>query len=164
MEYALKLRGYEDTTIQQVMPIWEKHHKACESLNQDELNEIADEIFRMREFIDTFALPNTYQEFASDSNLYFLKPMYSSMPNDYLTELAKLDVPWLAIYGEQDPVINVKESIANIQKQMAAAQNHDCEIVRIKDVGHSFEYPGTRDYVRVENIIVNWLNKRISNH
>ena len=163
MKYALKIRGYEDTTIQQVMPLWEKHHKACESLNPDDLDEVAEGIFRMRKFIDPMALPNTYQEFESDSNLFFLKPMYSSMSKDYLTELAKLDVPWLAIYGEQDPVINVKESIENIQKQMASAQNHDCEIVRIKDVGHSFEYPGTRNYIRVEKIIVNWLNEQISN-
>jgi len=161
MAYALKTRGYEDATIQQVMPLWRKHHAAWESLNPDDLNEVADEIFKKRESIDPLALPNTYQEFFTDSNLFFLRPVYNSMSHDYISELANLDVPWLALYGELDPIINVPESVANIEKQMAAAGNKDCEIVIFKDVGHSFQNSETGEYLPNINVVINWLKEKI---
>lgn len=163
MRYALKVRGYADTTIQQVMPIRERQHAAWESQDTAELNEVAAEIMKMRKFIDPLALPNTRQEFLTDSSLFFLRPMYFSMPKDYMGELAKLDLPWLALYGELDSVINVRETIANIQKQMAAAKNQDYEIFMIDHVDHSFLNNDTQRYVPVVNIIVNWLSENISN-
>jgi pimeloyl-ACP methyl ester carboxylesterase len=163
MEYALGVRGYEDSTIKQVMPLWRKHHAACESLDPDEMNEVAGEIFRLREFIDPMALPNTRHEFLTDSNLFFLRPTYFSMSRDYVSELADLGVPWLAIYGQQDPIINVPESIENIEEQMATAGNTDYEIIVIKDVGHSFDNRETGKEVPIVNIVINWLEEILSN-
>lgn len=162
MEYALKTRGYEDTTIEKVMPLWRKHHAAWESFNPDEFDEVAAEIMKYRGFYDTFALPNTRDEFDTDSNLFFLRPPYFSMSNDYISELVKLDVPWLVLYGELDPIINARESIDNIHKQMKVAENSNYEVIVIEEVGHSFNNSKTGDHVPIENIVVNWLNEIIS--
>lgn len=159
IEYALKIRGYEDTTIEQVMPLWKKHHEACESQNLDDLNEVADEIMKKREYIDPMALPNTRQEFLTDSNLFFLRPVYNSMSINYFDELVGLDVPWLAYFGELDPIIDVRESVKNIQKQMAIAENKDYEIIVFENVGHSFENHETGEYIPTIRVIVNWLDE-----
>ncbi|UCD93537.1 MAG: alpha/beta fold hydrolase [Candidatus Zixiibacteriota bacterium] len=162
IEYALKVRGYEDSTIEQVMPLWRRHHTAWESLDPDDLNNVAEDIFKFREFIDPMALPNTRQEFLTDSNLFFLRPPYFSMSKDYTGELVNLDVPWLAIYGELDPIINVRESVENIRKQMTAGDNTQYEIIVIKSVGHSFNNSATREQVPVINVAINWINEMIS--
>jgi len=162
MEYALSLRGYADSTIEQVMPLWRKHHKAWESMNPDDLQEVADEITNKREYIDPMALPNTRQEFLADSNLFFLKPIYNSMSINYYGELANLKVPWLAFYGELDPIVNVLESVKNIQNQMAITGNKDYEIIVFKNVGHSFENRNTGENIPTIRVIVNWLNEIIS--
>lgn len=159
MEYALKVRGYEDTTIEQVMALWRKHHAAWESLDPRELDQVAEEIIKKRKYIDTFALPNTRQEFFADSNLFFLRPVYNSMSRDYLSELANLYVPWLALYGELDAVINVPESVENIKKQMAAAGNSDSEIIIFENVGHSFQNQDTGEYIPTINVVINWLKE-----
>ncbi|UCE65068.1 MAG: alpha/beta hydrolase [Candidatus Zixiibacteriota bacterium] len=160
MEYALKVRGYEDTTIEQVMPLWRKHHAAWESLDPRELNEVAEETIKKRKYIDTFALPNTRQEFFADSNLFFLRPVYNSMSRDYLGELVNLDVPWLALFGELDPVINVPESVENIKKQMSAAGNGDFEIIIFDNAGHSFQNQDTGEYIPTINVVINWLKEK----
>jgi len=162
IEYALHVRGYPDSLIEQIMPLWRKHHAACTSLDSAEMDAVAKEIFRLRETIDPFALPNTRQEFLTDSNLFFLRPQYFSMPNDYTGELVKLDVPWLAIYGELDPIINVQESVENIQKQMTAGNNTDYEIIVHEGVGHSFSDPETGKFVPDENIVINWIKEKVS--
>jgi len=161
MAYALKTRSYEDTTIQQVMPLWKKSHAAWESLNPDDLNKVADEIFKKRIYIDPMALPNTYNEFFTDSNLFFLRPVYNSMSHDYISELVNLDVPWLALYGALDPIINVPESVANIEKQMTTAGNKNCEIIIFKDAEHSFQNLKTGKYKPNINVIINWLNEKM---
>jgi pimeloyl-ACP methyl ester carboxylesterase len=162
IEYALEFRGYDDTTIEQVMPLWKKHHDAWESLDPEDLKAVAEEIFELREYIDPMALPNTRQEFLSDSNLFFLRPVYFSMSKDYFSELVSLDAPWLAFYGELDPIINVQESVDNIQKQMITGNNSNYEMIIIKNVGHSFDDVETGEFTPTENIIVNWINEIIS--
>jgi len=162
MEYALKVRGYQDTTIEHVIPLWRKHHEAWESLNPDDLNEVADEVIMKREYIDPMALPNTWQEFSTDSNLFFLRPVYNSMSLNYFDELVNLNVPWLAYFGELDPIINVRESVKNIQNQMAIAENKDYEIIVFKNVGHSFENNDTGEYILTIRVAINWLNEIIS--
>lgn len=162
MEYALKLRGYQDTTIKHVMPLWKKHHEAWESMNPDDLNEVAEGIMKKREFIDLMALPNTQQEFLADSNLFFLRPVYNSMSVNYFDELVNLDVPWLAYFGELDPIINVWESVKNIQNQMAIAGNKDYEIIVFKNVGHSLENNDTGEYIPTIRVVINWMNEIVS--
>lgn len=159
MEYALKVRGYEDSTIEKVMPLWRKHHAAWESQDPDSLNEVAEEIIKKRESIDPMALPNTRQEFLTDSSLFFLRPVYNSMSKDYIGELVNLDIPWLALFGELDPVIDVRHSVENIQKQMASAGNRDFEIITFKGVGHSLENRETGENVPTTNVVVNWLKE-----
>jgi pimeloyl-ACP methyl ester carboxylesterase len=163
IEYALKVRGYDDSTVKQVMPLWRRHHAARESLNPDDMNEVAEDIFKLREFIDPMALPNTRHEFLTDSNLFFLRPPYFSMSKDYISELVNLDVPWLAIYGELDSIINVRESIENIQKQMTVGDNTSYEIIVMKGVNHSFYHYETGEDIPIVNIVINWLKEIISN-
>jgi len=161
MEYALKARGYEDSTIEQVMPLWRKHHAAWESLEPDDFREVAEEIIKKREFIDAMALPNTRQEFVTDSGLFFLRPVYNSMSKNYFGELVNLDVPWLTYFGELDPIINVRESVKNITEQMAIAGNKDCEIIVFQNVGHSFENYDTGESIPTSTVVINWLKNVI---
>ncbi|MFH2035985.1 MAG: alpha/beta hydrolase [Candidatus Zixiibacteriota bacterium] len=163
IEYALKIRGYEDSTIEQVMPIWKKQHQAWKLQDSLKFAEVADEILLARESIDPMALPNTREEFYTDSNLFFLRPTYNSIQYDFFDELTELNSPWLSVYGELDSIISVPESISNLQRQMKIANNKDYEIVIYKNVGHSFQYLDTGEFAPEINIVINWLGELFNN-
>lgn len=161
INYALRSRGYSDSLMDVVMPLWRRHHAAWASRDPVEMRAIAAEIGRLRETIDTFALPSTEEEIINDTNLSFLKPGFNSMMTDYTSELRGLCVPFLALYGELDPIVDVPKSSANVREQMAIGGHRDFEIIVIDSAGHSLTHQRTREQTPTVNIILNWLEETL---
>jgi pimeloyl-ACP methyl ester carboxylesterase len=161
MEYSLHSRGYTDSLVDLVMPLWRRHHAAWASRNPAEMRAVAAEIERLRKVIDTFALPSTEEEIINDTNLSFLKPGFNSMMKDYTAELSGLRVPFLAMYGELDPIVDVPKSIANVQEQMTIGGHRKYEIIVIDSVGHSLTHQRTGEQTPTVNIILNWLEEAL---
>ena len=157
IENALKFRGYSNSLIQIVMPLWRRHHAAWAKSDTAELEAVAAQIAQLREKHDPLALPTPYQEVFTDSNLIFLWPSFRSASRDYLSELKHMHAKWLCIYGEKDMVVPVRSSIANIQTLMTQSGNNDYTIIVLPGVDHSFLDPKSRQQVPVIRIIVNWL-------
>ncbi|NIN01077.1 MAG: alpha/beta fold hydrolase [candidate division Zixibacteria bacterium] len=157
IEYALRYRGYADSLVQMVMPLWRRHHAAWAKSDTAELKAVAAQITEMRKHIDPLALPTPYQEVFADSNLIFLWPRFRSASRDYMSELKHMRAKWLCIYGEKDMVVSVQSSISNIPWLMKESGNDNYSIVVLPGVDHSFFNPETREQVPVIRIIVNWL-------
>jgi uncharacterized protein len=160
MEHTLRTRGYSDSLVERVMPLWRRHHAAWAHLDTLEFGALAREVVRLRDSLDPFLIPSTYEELLTDSNLYFLRPGFNSMSRDYTGELMGLHTPYLAILGELDSLINVRETVANIQKQVQAAGNEDCDLFVIKDADHSLVDRNTGRQLPVERILINWLRDK----
>jgi dienelactone hydrolase len=154
---ALRLRGYSDSLVQLVMPLWRRHHAAWAHGDTAELEAVAAEITEMREQIDPFALPTPYQEVFTDSNLIFLWPSFRSASRDYMSELKHMRAQWLCIYGAEDTIVPVGSSVDNIQRLMKESGNEDYSMIVLPGVDHSFFDPRTGEQVPVIRIIVNWL-------
>jgi dienelactone hydrolase len=161
IEGALRLRGYSDSLVQLVMPLWRRHHAAWAYADTAELEAVAAEITKMREQIDTFALPTPYQEVFTDSNLIFLWPAFRSASRDYMSELKHMRAQWLCLYGAEDTVVPVGSSVDNIARLMKESGNEDYSIIVLPGVNHSFFDPRTREQVPVIRIIVNWLQHAV---
>ncbi len=157
IKYALSVRGYSDSLISLVMPLWRRHHAAWENNDSTELKYVAEEIIEMRKYYDPLLLPSTYKEVETDTNLNFLKPTFISASKDYLTELKNLKVKWLSIYGELDRIVPVEPSINNIKRLMTESGNKQYGIIVIKETNHSFINSYTRVQTPVIYIIINWL-------
>jgi dienelactone hydrolase len=158
---ALKFRGYADSLVHIVMPLWRRHHAAWAHGDTAELEAVAAEITEMRKQIDPFALPTPYQEVFTDSNLVFLWPRFRSASRDYMSELKNMRAKWLCIYGEKDMVVSVQSSISNIPQLMKESGNADYSIIVLPGVDHSFFDPETSQQVPVIRIIVNWLKDSV---
>jgi dienelactone hydrolase len=158
---ALRLRGYSDSLVQLVMPLWRRHHAAWAHGDTAELETVAAEVTQMREQIDTFALPTPYREVFTDSNLIFLWPNFRSASHDYMSELKHMRAQWLCIYGAEDSIVPVGSSVDNIGRLMKESGNEDYSIIVLPGVDHSFFDPRTREQVPVIRIIVNWLEHAV---
>jgi pimeloyl-ACP methyl ester carboxylesterase len=88
-------------------------------------------------------------------------PTWNSMPNDYLSEMEHFTKPWLAIFGEVDTVVPTSQSVRNIQSLMAVSGNTDCAIVVLPRVGHAPVEVDTKRMVRIDNIVLNWLDAHL---
>jgi pimeloyl-ACP methyl ester carboxylesterase len=161
ISHALRSRGYADSLVDAVMPLWRKHHAAWDNADTAELQKVAEEISEKREIYDMFLLPTPYDEVFTDSNLIFLWPKFRSASRDYLPELESMCKKWLSIYGENDPIVPVTPCVQNIVKMMKTSGNDEYTIIILPDVGHSFANPATRQQIPVIRIVLNWLNKNI---
>jgi len=162
IDYALRSRGYADSLVEQVLPLWKRHHAAWAQDDTTALESVAAEIRDMRKQYDMFLLPTPYDEVFTDSNLVFLWPKFRSASRDYLAELKTMRKKWLSIYGEKDPIVPVTSCVRNIEMLMEESGNDDYAVIVLPDVEHSFINHDTRRQVPVIRIMVNWLNEKIN--
>lgn len=159
--YALRSRGYADSLVEQVLPLWKRHHAAWATADTAQLLMVAAEIRTARKNYDPFLLPTPYDEVFSDSNLVFLWPKFRSATRDYLSEMKTLRKKYLSIYGEKDPIVPVASCTRNIEALMQESGNNEYAVIVLPEVDHSFFNPTTQRQIPVIRIVVNWLNENV---
>jgi len=161
MNHALRARGYADSLVDKVMPLWQRHHAAWAHTDTTALKSVAAEIRELRKHHDMFLLPTPYNEVFSDSGLVFLWPQFRSAGRDYISEMKSMQARYLSIYGEKDPIVPVVSCVRHIERLMQESKNQDYDMIILPNVDHSFFYPGTRRQVPVLRIVINWLNENV---
>ncbi|RPJ44305.1 MAG: alpha/beta fold hydrolase [Candidatus Latescibacterota bacterium] len=162
IEYAMRSRGYADSLVTRVLPLWHRHHAAWARADTAALRAVAAEIATMRARYDPALLPTPYDEVFTDSNLVFMWPVFRSASRDYLVEMKTMRKKWLSIYGEKDPIVPVMSCVRNIDALMNASGNEEYAVIMLPGVDHSFFQVGTRDQVPVLRIVVNWLMTNVA--
>ena len=162
MEHALHVRGFPDSSIQAVMPLWRRSHAAWAQGDTTAHNAVAAEVRELSKKYDPAMLPTPYQEFFADSSLAFMWPRWRSAQRDYLSELRHLRAKWLCIYGEKDEIVPVASCVRTIEALMKEGENHGCAVVVLPGVDHSFVDPKTRTQVPIIRIMVNWLAESLT--
>jgi L-ascorbate metabolism protein UlaG (beta-lactamase superfamily) len=89
-------------------------------------------------------------------------PTWNSMGFDYLTELSKFTKPWLAVFGEVDRVVPSAASIRNIEHYMNLSGSKVCDIAVIPQCGHAPVNIETKRLIRIDHLILNWLDQNIA--
>jgi dipeptidyl aminopeptidase/acylaminoacyl peptidase len=162
MEHALLSRGFPDSLVQMVMPLWRRYNAAWAHGDTVAQKAITAEVRELRPKYDPGMLPATYQEFVADSSFAFMWPRWRSAQRDYLSELRHLKAKWLCIYGESDDRVPVSSCVRTINELMRDSGNRDCTIVVLPGVDHSFFDHRTGIQVPVMRIMVNWLTESVA--
>jgi dienelactone hydrolase len=162
IETALRTRGYADSLVQKVLPLWRRHHAAWAHADTSEHKAVAEEVYRLRKRYDPMMLPTPYREVFADSGLVFLWPKFRSAHRDYLSELKHMKRKWLSIYGEKDEIVPVSSCLRTIQALMKESSNREYAIIILPGVDHSFMNREARTQVPVVRIFINWLNEFIA--
>ncbi|MBI9038895.1 MAG: alpha/beta hydrolase [Bacteroidales bacterium] len=152
-----------DTTFLEVLRLHEKSIRAWASNDLHEHIKVNEEIELMREKYDAEILPFTKQEMDSIPDFIPFLSTWYSLTNDYLTELEHFNKKWLAIFGEVDQVVPTQKSVENILHYMSISRNVDYQILVLPNCGHSPVNIETKRMIRLDNLIINWMNKNIIN-
>jgi pimeloyl-ACP methyl ester carboxylesterase len=163
IETALRTRGYPDSLVQKVMPLWRRHHAAWARSDTAEHEAVAAEVYELRKQYDPLMLPTPYRQVFADSGLVFMWPAFRSAHRDYLAELRHLKARWLSIYGERDEIVPVPSCVRNVQALMKESGNKNCDIIVFPNVDHSLINREARTQVPIVRIIINWLNESVLN-
>jgi uncharacterized protein len=156
--------GINDSIINAVTPLWKKSFAAWASKNPEEHRKVNREIFEWRKKYDRDILPFTKEEMDSIPEFRSVLSTWYSMPYDYLTELEHFNKKWLAIFGEVDKVVPTNASISNILHYMKLSGNEDYNIAVIPKCGHAPVDIETKRLIRIDNLIINWLNENVINN
>jgi len=106
-------------------------------------------------------LPFTKEEMDSIPDFRAVLPTWYSMPDDYLSELAHFNKKWLAIFGEVDRVVPTEASVKNIIHYMSLSGNRNYNIAVIPECGHAPVNVETKRLIRLDYLVVNWLNDNV---
>jgi uncharacterized protein len=153
----------QDTVFNAVLNIHEKSIRAWASNNPLDYEKVNGEIFEMRKTYERSLLPFTKEEMESIPDFAAILPTWYSLQNDYLSELEHFNKKWLAIFGSLDKVVPTRASVNNIIHYMSISGNNDYRIAIIPDCGHSPVSVQTKRMIRLDNMILNWMNENILN-
>ena len=161
---SYKTGGMSDSLIKAITPLWKKSFAAWASNDPSGHIKVNKEIMDARKRYDKDILPFTDEEMENIPDFRSVLPTWKSMPNDYLTELKHFNKKWLAIFGEVDQVVPTRASIENILKFMAISGNKDYSIAVIPKCGHAPVDVETKRMIRIDNMVINWLNDNVINN
>lgn len=159
----LKSLNLPDSAFSEVLELHKKSIRAWASNDPKEHDKVNLDIYEMRGKYNAQILPYTKEEMDSIPDFEFILSTWYSLPNDYLSEMVHFNKKWLAIFGKDDPVVPTSESVKNIIHFMALSGNNDYSIAVIPDCGHAPVNIKTKRMIRLDNMIINWINDNILN-
>jgi uncharacterized protein len=159
----LKSLNLPDSTFSEVLDLHIKSIRTWASNNPEEHEKLKPEIYEMREKYPAQILPYTKEEMDSIPDFAVALPTWYSLHYDYLSEMEYFTKKWFAIFGEDDQVVPTAESVENIIHYMKLSGNNDYNVAVIPDCGHGMIHLKTNHMIRINHMIINWLNENILN-
>lgn len=77
--------------------------------------------------------------------------------------MANFKKKWLAIFGKEDIVVPTEASVKNIIYYMSLSGNYDYNVAVIPYCGHLPINTKTKRLIRLDNLLINWINANILN-
>jgi pimeloyl-ACP methyl ester carboxylesterase len=147
---SLNRAQISDSTVAKILPFWEEHFNALETKDEIRSLKLDKAIQKASVVLNRNLLPPFYRDTER-------MPIYNSMGLDLLTELKELNVPWLSLYGEDDRIVPVQESINNIRAKMELSGNEDFIIEVIPNNSHSLYNEEESKNYPFEAEIIKWV-------
>ena len=157
----LKSLNLPDSTFSEVLDLHEKSIRAWAKNDTKKHEKVNAEIIELRKKYDEQILPYTKEEMDSIPDFAFVLSTWYSLQHDYLPEMANFKKKWLAIFGKEDIVVPTEASIKNIIYYMNLSNNDEYNIAVLPDCGHVPINTKTKRLIRLDNIMINWINANI---
>lgn len=153
LENALRRGGMPEENLAVALPLWREYMDRV--LAGEDLAPLDARIAAAAERMNPQALPPT-----SDTSTP--SPIFNSLDFDGRPDLARLDAPFLAMYGADDPVVPVEASVAVLREVFAASGYDGFELVVIPGVGHGLSVDPRTRHPRYQSTPVEWMAEKLT--
>lgn len=150
-----------DSTFSEVLDLHIQSILTWASDDPEKHNKLKPLIYEMREKYDDRLLPYLKEEMDSIPDFETVLPTWYSLKYDYLSEMENFTKKWLAMFGESDPVVPTRESVENMIHYMQLSGNKNYNIAVIPDCGHGIINLKTNQIIRINHLIIHWVNGEI---
>ena len=150
-----------DTAFAEIFSLHEQSIRAWASNDPEKHQKVNERIFELRNIYNNEILPYTKEEMDSLSDFDMVLSTWNSLGYNYLDELEHFNKKWLAIFGENDIVVPTQASIINIEHYMTLNNNEQYWIAVLPDCGHAPVSNTTKQLIRIDNLIINWIQSNI---
>lgn len=140
----------EESLKQRIIPYWEKYYTSYEENDLGALKSLDSEIEELSNTVNRRLLPPYSYQLQQ-------RPIQNSYGMDTITELEKVTIPWLSIYGEDDQIVPASESAKNIEERMSVAGNTQFEIIIIPNSSHILFNKETQSSYPFEENVLKWI-------
>ncbi len=145
---ALRRGGMPDENLEIALALWREHMDRLAS--GADLAPLDVRIAEAAERMNPRALPPM-------SGDYTPSPIFNSLDFDGVPDLARLDIPFLAMYGRDDRTVPTTASVEVLRETFAASGYGGLALIVIPGVGHGLSVdPETRHPI-YESVPVPWL-------
>ncbi|MBN2416203.1 alpha/beta hydrolase [bacterium] len=158
---SLKQRQVPDSIFAEVVEIHTRSIAAWGTGDIETIERMDREIEALREISGRRYLPATRGEMERNEAFTAVLPTWHSLAVDYMTEMKQFRKRWLALFGAQDIVVPTYASVENIHRFMNMSGNDDYYVGILPDCGHAPVDSRTGKMIRLDHIVINWLNEHI---
>lgn len=155
LEQRLRRWGLSGTALDSTMVLWKEHFEAVIRKDADELARVDGEVQAAAHRLGTSLLP-------PPPNRLPYTPLYNSMARNYTAELAQLQVPMLAVFGERDAVVPVQASVAILEQMMQQSGHRAVDIQIVPFADHSFVDWTFNQRIKIEEVVIDWVLQRVA--
>jgi len=152
LENAFRRGGMPEANLEIALPLWRDYLARVRA--GSDLAPLDARILAAAERMNQQALPAT-------SNAYTPSPIFNSLAFDGRPDLTRLEAPFLAMYGADDPVVPVEASVAVLREAFAASGYEKFELIVIPGVGHGLSVDPQTRHPRYESTPVAWLKAQL---
>ena len=163
MKGFLNSMNLPDSLFKIALDIHSRSIIAWASNNPNDLLEVDKEIADLDAKFDYDFLPLTKEQADTIPESEEQLSTWRSLKYDYLSELDHFNKKWLAAFGKEDIVVPTEVSVKNIIYYMNLSGNESYNIAIIPDCGHAPTNTKTKRLIRIDNLIINWININILN-
>lgn len=157
----LRRMNIPEAEFPDVLRMHEKSIRAWGSGDVAKMNEVGEEILALRKQGRRF-LPVTKEETDTDPRFAVFRPTWYSLAADYVTELGRFRKMLLAVYGEEDPVVDARRCVEILVRSMELSGNAHYSIAILPKCGHAPVNTETKRMIRIDYIILNWLRDNVA--
>ncbi len=147
---SIRSSNASEELINSITPYWERHYDLLESNNQAALEKLDAEIVELRKEYSRNWLPPLSSEIRSH-------PIENSFNFNFFDEYARVTIPWLNIYGENDRIVDAKTSSKNLERIRSQSGNERIEIIVLPNSGHGLYDSVAQKQYPFDDEVVKWI-------
>lgn len=152
LERSMSEAGMDRASIDAAMALWQEHLDVLRE--GGELSTLDSRVREARRGIHPSALPPLSREFTPS-------PIFNSLGYAGVDSLGVLQSPYLAIFGENDLVVPVAESVEAIERALAISGNSRARVIVISGSGHGINDASGERHPDYPGPVMDWLVEQL---
>ena len=152
LERSMSEAGLSPASIDAAMALWREHIDLVRE--NGELSTLDSRVSEARRWIHRSALPPLSNEFTPS-------PIFNSMAYNGVDSLNVLRAPYLAIFGENDLVVPVTESVEVLERALRVSGNTQARVIVIRGSAHGINDASGQRHPDYPGPVMDWFVQQL---